>query len=219
MHQNISSRNKTVIIIDPLSDESGFRTQSSKLLNDAGYNVTYFSGEDVTIEFLKNIPSQCDLYIFRVHSTCINNRTWVFTGEKYRAGSYPLLQLADLIHKAKPSLGSSYYFAVSPEFIQQYNRDSFKDGTILMMGCEGLDTDDLAEAFCLEGAAIYVSWDGNVCLQHTDQAFLAILESLCKNRSTIIESIEYAKTHVGRDPVYYSSLNYYAREHGSRKVS
>ncbi len=209
--------NKSAIIIDPINSDE-FKRQSIELLSSNGYEVEYVSGGNVTVEYLKNIPSH-DLYIFRVHSTCVSNRTWIFTGEKYRTNSYPILQLTDLIHKAKPSRESDYLFAVSPEFIQRFNEDGFKDGVVLMMGCDGLSKNDLAEAFCTEGASIYVSWDGNVCLEHTDQAFLALLESMCLRETTIMGAIQYAQTHVGRDPVYYSSLNYYSLDPRYLKVS
>ena len=200
---------KSVIIIDPINEE-GFETKSTKLLSSNGYHLEYYSGEEVSVEFLKNIPVEYDLYLFRVHSTCINNRTWVFSGEHNQVNSYPILQLSELIHKEKPSWNAEYLFAVSPEFIQEYNRHCFKDSAILMMGCEGLCSSDLANAFCEEGAIIYVSWDSNVCLEHTDAAFLSILESICIRKSSIIDAIEYTKNQIGNDPVYRSILNYYS---------
>ena len=215
--QNNSSV-KSAIIVDSINQE-GFKTKSIDLLSSNDYSVEYYSGEEVSVEFLKNIPTGYDLYIFRVHSTCINNRTWVFSGEKYQAKSYPILQIAELVHKAKPSQESGYLFAVSPEFIQEYNKDGFKDGIVLMMGCQGLCVNDLADAFCEEGASIYVSWDGNVCLKHTDRAFLSIIESICARKSTILEALDYAQNQIGCDPVYHSSLNYLTLEHDSHKVS
>ena len=192
---------------------------SSELLQKTGYQVNVVSGDDVTIDYLMNIPRDSDLYIFRVHSTCIDNRTWVFSGERYKANSYPILQIAGLIHKAKPSQESGYLFAVSPEFIQEYNKGGFKDGVVLMMGCEGLCVNDLANAFCEEGASIYVSWDGNVCLSHTDRAFLSIIESICERKSTILEALEYTQNQIGNDPVYHYSLNYHKLGYDSQKVS
>jgi len=209
---------KSALIIDSINQED-FKTKSIDLFSSNGYSVEYYSGEEVSVEFLKNVPTGYDLYVFRVHSTCINKRTWIFSGENYQANSYPILQIAELIHKAKPSQESGYLFAVSPEFIQEYNKDGFKDGIVLMMGCEGLCINDLAEAFCEEGASIYVSWDGNVCLKHTDRAFLSIIESICTRKSTVIEALEYAQKQVGNDPVYHSSLNYLILGYDSQKVS
>ena len=213
LYQGYNVNQKTAVIIDPINDKSGFTSKSTQLLTENGYKVTVVSGGNVTIQYLKNLPENHDIYIFRVHSTCINNRTWIFSGEKYRTESYPLMQLADLVHKAKPSLESSYYFAVSPELIQQYNPDGFKNSIILMMGCEGLSSTDLAEAFCREGASTYVSWDGNVCLEHTDTAFLALLESICIENVSITESLSVVYSKIGNDPVYRSTLKAYPEPH------
>ncbi len=64
-----------------------------------------------------------------------------------------------------------------------------------MMGCEGLDSNDLAQVFCFEGASIYLSWDGYVCLEHTDQTFLALIDALYTRKLSISESIAYIMTH------------------------
>ncbi len=217
--QQLTLNTKTAVIIDSIASDPNFKKNSIEILTKNGFTIQYISGKNVTVESLKNIPVKKDLYIFRVHSTCINNHTWIFTGEKYRADSYPILQLIDLIHKAKPSLESGYYFCISPDFIQEYNRGSFKDGAILMMGCEGLSSDDLAEAFCSQGAVAYVSWNGNVCLQHTDKAFITLIDALCTRKLSISESIAYTEAIIGDDPIYYSALKYYPEEHGYLKVS
>ncbi len=214
----LRSLRKSAIVIDSISVDSEFRTRSLALLSRNGYHTIYVSGEEVTVEFFKNLPKK-DLYILRVHSTCINNRTWIFTGEQYSPEKYPVLQLTDLIHRARTSINSSHYFCVSPEFIQEYNKDSFAGAIILMMGCEGLSVEDLAFAFYVEGASVYISWDGYVCLEHTDQAFLALIEALCDRNLTVSDSLIYAFGLVGSDPIYSSSLKYYPPEAGNRKVS
>jgi len=210
LYQGVKPNPKTAIIIDPINEESEFKTKSMNLLKDNGYKITYISGEEVTVKLLKNLPKDHDIYIFRVHSTCINNRTWIFSGEKYQTESHSLMQLADLVHKARPSLTSAYYFAVSPELIKKYNPDSFTNSIILMMGCKGLVTNDLADAFCSEGASTYVSWDGNVCLEHTDQAYIALLEAICTEKSSISMAINHVSSTIGSDPVYLSVLKAYS---------
>lgn len=210
---NASAPQKRAIIIDPLNHDSEFKSSAIEILHQSGYSIEYISSNNVTIHLLSDLPENYDLYVFRVHSTCINNRTWIFSGEKYQTNRYPILQLSDLIHKARPSYDSDYFFAVSPEFLQYYNQDSFKNGVVLMMGCAGLCSIDLAEAFCGEGASIYVSWDDNVSLEHTDKTFLSLLDSYCLNKTTIIEAITYAFEQNGVDPIYGSNLDYYTRNH------
>ena len=79
-----------------------------------------------------------------------------------------------------------------------------------MMGCQGLTTNDMANAFCIEGASSYVSWDGNVCLEHTDQTTLALLEAFCGEKSSITDAVNHAYTETGADPVYRSVLKAYS---------
>ena len=209
---------KTALIIDSISTESEFKTKSIKLLSESGFQTSYISGQDVTVNLFKSMPKK-NLYILRVHSTCLNNRTWIFTGEQYSSEKYSILQLTDLIHRARTRINSTYFFCVSPEFIQEYNQDGFPDAAILMMGCEGLSSIDLADAFCREGTTVYISWDGYVCLAHTDQAFLTLIEALCSKNMSISESLNYTVEHTGNDPIYFSSLKYYPPDTGYRKVS
>jgi hypothetical protein len=60
-------------IIDHLSisqPNQTFVENATTILEQAGYNVSYFKGEEVTVNFYRNLPSQgFSLIIFRVHST------------------------------------------------------------------------------------------------------------------------------------------------------
>lgn len=60
-------------IIDHLSisqPNQTFIENATSILQEAGYEVHYFKGEQVTVDFYKNLPSQgFSFIIFRVHST------------------------------------------------------------------------------------------------------------------------------------------------------
>ena len=88
-----------------------------------------------------------------------------------------------------------------------------------MMGCEGLSADDLAYTFYYEGATAYISWDGYISLEHTDQAFLALIEALYSQNLTVSDSLTYTLEHTEGDPVYSSFIKYYPPDAGYRKVS
>jgi hypothetical protein len=79
------------------------------------------------------------------------------------------------------------------------------------MGCDGLASSELAEAFLDAGAAAYVSWDGPISLTHTDRATLALLEGVTGGL-TLEESVERALRQVGPDLRYGSSLKIYPSE-------
>jgi len=55
-----------------------------------------------------------------------------------------------------------------------------------------------------------VSWDGNVCLEHTDQAYIALLEAICTEKSSISMAINHVSSTIGSDPVYLSVLKAYS---------
>jgi len=88
-----------------------------------------------------------------------------------------------------------------------------------MMSYEGLDSNDFVPVFCFEGASVYLSWDGYVCLEHIDQTFLALIDALYTRKLSISESIAYTMLTIGDDPIYNSSLKYYPLEHEYLKVS
>lgn len=47
---------------------------------------------------------------------------------------------------------------------------------ITMMGCEGLKTKSMAEAFIQKGAKAYIGWDDYVISQYVDEATIKLLE-------------------------------------------
>jgi hypothetical protein len=55
---------------------------------------------------------------------------------------------------------------------------SFRGATLLMMGCEGLKSPALGEAFLARGASHYVGWNRTVTASETDAAALTFLRKL-----------------------------------------
>ena len=193
---------RTALVIDTLGGGE-FKAKIVELLSSHGYEVEYVEGAQATVGLFRRLKPR-ELYVLRVHSTEKQGQTWIITGEKYHPNKYPLLQLSGLVHKARTALNGDYYFAVSPSFIADCKGELDK-GIVLMMGCQGLKTPTLAEAFLARNAEAYVSWNGNVCLSHTDRAFLELLQAYLEGCS-LEESIERAMERIGRDPVYGSLL-------------
>ena len=73
---------------------------------------------------------------------------------------------------------------------------------------------DLAKAFLDVGAA-YVSWDGPVSLEHTDEATLAMLRGLVAKRMCLGDAVRYSLELVGPDPMYFSFMCFFPEEEGS----
>jgi len=201
-----------VAYIDPLHAESpGFYDDVNALFSGDRYVFDPTLGEAVTVEHLRRIPIGYDLIIFRVHSTVNDDMVWFFTGEEYSPDKFVLEQLVDEVHPARPSLGSKRLFAVGADFVNHFMVDRFQGSMILMMGCDGIRSTDLAEAFIDNGAELYVSWDGPVTLEHTDLAFSCLLRALMEDGMNPEKAVAYAMNTVGRDPDYNSSLSCFPR--------
>jgi hypothetical protein len=212
------TRIKRAAIIDPLyTSDPGYHDEMASLLEGRGYKVDSFKGEEVTVEWLRKMGSY-RVVVLRVHSTCNDGMVWFFTGERYSPDKYVLEQLADEVHKAKPSLEAEYVFAVGSDFVRHF-MDRFSGALVVLMGCDGLTGTDLAEAFMKEGASAYVSWDGPVSLKHTDEAFLCLLEAMTVQRLTLGEAVGYTNDLVGADPDYNSTIAFYPAASAGIKIS
>jgi hypothetical protein len=201
----------TALIYDPLIDNpasTGFTEACSKLLVTAGFRVEVVSGRLTTVESIRS-PSSASLVIYRVHSSVFDSGVWFFTGEPYSNSAYVLEQLANEVHIGRTSLDSNYTFAVGARFVQRYMKGRLSGAIIVLMGCDGLAAQDLAEAFMEAGAVAYVSWDGPVTLPHTDAATLAFVEGLAGLRMNVEDAIHYAEEKAGLATPYNSSIVFY----------
>jgi len=209
-----------VVILDPLGGEGeGFTSSAVELFESAGYEVDVLRGENVSVESVKGISGGYRVVLLRVHSSIYHGRVWVFTGERYRQGSYVLEQLLNEVHPARPTTESEFLFAVGADFALRYLEDGLDDSLVVVMGCDGLSSRDLAMAFTENGAAAYVSWDGPVSLGHTDEATLALLRGLVVEGMCLGDAVGYSMGLVGPDPVYSSSLCFFPEEGGEFSVN
>ena len=203
---------KKALIIDPLSTDNDDFPQAAELLERHGYRTASIHGDKVTVDYLKNIKGRYKIVIFRVHSTINNGMIWFFTGEPYRQDKYVLEQLADEVHRARPSTHERYLFAVGSDFVLHFMEDKFKGSFIVVMGCDGIKTKDLAHAFTETGASCYTSWNGPVSLSHTDKATYYLLDALLEKDMTLKQAIDHAQKHVGVDPTWGSKLECYPKD-------
>jgi hypothetical protein len=204
----------SVAILDPLTGE-GFTSRGVELFESAGYEVDVFRGEEVSVGRIKKMSGGYRVVVLRVHSSIYHGRVWFFTGERYSQERHVLEQLLDEVHPAMPALGSEYLFAVGAEFVLHFLEDRFDGALIVVMGCDGLSSYDLAKAFMVAGAAAYVSWDGPVSLGHTDEATFAMLRGLVAEGMCLRDAIRHSMELIGPDPSYASSLCVFPEEGGT----
>ncbi|MDH5461448.1 MAG: hypothetical protein OEX09_04405, partial [Candidatus Bathyarchaeota archaeon] len=219
-------------LIDHLSFSSPppnetFKTQCRAILEYAGFDFTYHRGEQVTVDFYKNLPTyDYGLMILRVHSAVIKqsqgnltNLIGLFTSEVYNETTVNQQYLSDL-HEGRLALArlfkdqDTYYFGITPFFVQSNMMGNFKNTVIIMMGCEGLNHTSMAEALVQKGAEVYISWTCPVTISHTDDATIRLLQSLLQQNQTIKTAVEL----INPDPQYKGKLDYYPREVGDNSI-
>ena len=222
---NPTSSQLKAAIIDQLSltfPNQTFIETATNTLEQAGYTVDYYPGEQVTVEFYRNLPTHgYGLIILRVHSTATSTQrteapVTLFTSERASPTKYVYEELTDQV------VGASFsdeerergiiYFGISPLFVIRSMKGDFQNSVIIMMGCEGLNNTLMAEAFVEKGAKVYISWNQQVSASHTDTATTQLLQHFLIEKLTLKHSVQETSKEVGFDPAYNSLLIYYPLE-------
>jgi hypothetical protein len=234
--QSINSPNQTVepnipkaAIVDQLIlsiPNQTFIDASKKILEDAGYIVDYHKGEEVTVEFYRNLAMHSyKLIILRVHSALGPTGKpplALFTSELYSTTKYLSEQLYDQVTKVgfNPEIygDNKSYFGIMPDFVRYSMNGKFDGATIIMMGCDGIPNFwdvryvGMAKAFVEKGAKVFISWSGPVLGSHSDAATIHLLRNLITRKQTVKEAVENTMMVVGSDPIYKSVMQYYPHE-------
>jgi hypothetical protein len=223
-----TAASKTAAIVDQLGltqPNLSFVQTATATLEQAGYTVDYYPAEQVTVDFYRTLPERgYEFLVLRVHSAvpspllkeaieALSNDVFLFTSEPYSPTSHTeeqkKLLLFSVGYLPEYGQGDARYFGISPDFIKSGMRGGFGKATVIMMGCDGLASDDTAAAFVQKGARSVVSWDGPVSASHTDLATERLLEHLLVDGSAMPKAVAQTMTDVGPDPAYGSSLRLY----------
>ena len=228
---NQKSAKRKAAIVDQLSltfPNQTFIEKATTILKQAGYTVDYVSGEQATVEFYRNLPTQgYEIIILRVHSSAaellgeefVENPVAIFTSEPYSQTKYLYEQLTDQLVIASYTMPQPpYYFAITPKFVSESMKGSFQNSIIVMMGCEGLNNTKMAEAFIQKGAKAYIGWKGAVSASHTDKATITLLQHLITEKQTIGQAVENTMKEIGPDPTYKSILQYYPHSSAQQTI-
>jgi hypothetical protein len=228
---NPASSQLKAAIVDHLSltiPNQTFIETATNTLKQAGYTVDYYAGEEVTVEFYKNLPTHgYGLIILRVHSSAaelqgkefVEAPVGIFTSESYSQTKYVYEQLTDQLFIASNTMPQPpYYFAIVPKFVTSSMKNTFQNTIIIMMGCEGLNNTKMAEAFIQKGAKAYIGWKGAVSASHTDKATIRLLQHLITEKQTTNQAIDNTMKEVGPDPSYKSVLLYYPSKVGEQTI-
>lgn len=209
------------VIVDQLQltiPNPEFVSDTRGLLAEAGYSVDYVSGDHVTVDFYRTLPTKdYDLVLLRVHAgittevdSVTGERTGteyvsLFTGEPYDENKYSEEQL-NRLGKATYTDGGDALFGIGPEFVNKSMEGDFGGALVVMMGCDGLRSQTTAEAFLDRGASAFVSWTKPVSAPHTDEATDMFLRHLLEDGATVEDAVSQTAAEVGPDPAYDGEL-------------
>ena len=213
----------SAVIVDQLSFTSpgeAFVADATSELEAAGYAVDYVAGADVTVDFFRELPAQgYDIVLVRAHAGRRVSDDGVvtadiFTSEPYSASSHEgdqrdgALMLGVL---GEEQIVEGAVFTIPAEFVLRKMQGDFQDGTVVLMGCDVLGGERLAQAFVERGAGGVVGWDESVSAAHTDAATLSFLRHLLRDELSVQDATAAARAEVGEDPFYGSALVAYPR--------
>lgn len=206
-------------IVDQLSltlPNQSFVDEATETLEQAGYTVDYYPGEEVTVDFYRRLPTHgYEVIVLRSHADRLQtywegeeiDEVVLFTTEPFDGRKY--LREERRLTIARYYDGGEPYFGIPPDFIDESMLGEFDGTTIIMMGCEGLLSERTAEAFVEKGAGAYVSWDDAVSASHTDAASERLLEHLFVGGLSVEEAVARTMAELGPDPTYGSKLLVY----------
>jgi hypothetical protein len=199
-----------------------FNSTCTELLTASRFDAKYYAGEDVTIDFYRDLPSKgARILIIRAHSSVRANTSNVdlYTSEIYQdslaSGRYYDLAVNKHISRAYFNYSEAEYFAVGPSFISDVMNGDFHESLVILMGCKSLNQTSMADALLDRGAKVVVGWTGDITVSDTDTCALELLELLLDKSYTL----QGAVNRVNDDnPLTGTRLVYHPAAEGSYVV-
>ena len=221
---------RRAVIVDQLSltfPNPEFIASARATLERAGYIVDYYPGEQATVDLFSRFPAiDYDLVILRAHSArFISERegepvdeAMLFTSDRYTEEKVVEFesgysQYADGARVwpfgiARYVEGGEQLIGIGPDFVEHRMDGDFDGATVILMGCDILSGEKLAEAFVNKGASAVVGWDRDVSASHTDLATEHLLQLLVDDVPAE-GAVDQTMAEVGPDPAFGSVLRSY----------
>lgn len=220
------------VIVDQLyslQPNQGFIQQITQELENYGFEVELYQGDEITVDFYGSLPDKgYKIIIFRAHSGLLSHEegshrevtraTCLFTNEPYSKVKHQREQLNGELARARVTEGYPIVFAIGARFINHSAEGEFPNSVIIVMGCSCLCIEDLAQAFIDKGASAYLAWDAVVDLNYVDKATPYLVRQLCVDEATIEEAVANTMDIVGPDPKYKATLRYFPSQSGDRTL-
>lgn len=220
-------------IVDQLSSvqaDPEFIQAATEALEASGFVVDVYQGDEITVDLYRSLSGGgYKLIVYRAHAGLLSHSgssgqevtraTAIFSNEPYSEDQHVLEQLDGQLAKARVGEGYPVVFAIGARFVTRSMEGAFDDTVVIMMGCNTLYLQDLAQAFVNAGASAYIGWGGLVTLDYVDQATVELLNSLSQEGVTVAQAISSTMATVGTDPYYDAFPTYFPGEAGSSTLA
>ncbi len=207
-------------IVDQLSltfPNPDFVAEATAKLERTGFEVDYFEGEEVTVDFYRDLPKQgYELILFRAHAgrNYIEGEptedTSLFTAEPYSKEAHlddqRQRRLRVAFYTPQDFEEEATYFAIAPEFVRSSMKGDFGGATVVLMGCDVLRGVELATAFADRGAGDIIGWDDQVSASHTDTATGRLLDLMLVDGLDASDAVSQTMAEIGPDPAFGAEL-------------
>lgn len=209
-----------------LRPNQAFIDEATAVLEGYGFNVDLYQGDEVTVDFFRELPSHgYKLILFRVHSgeliqdSHLVEETFLFTSEPYSQEKHVEEQRSGQMAKARTSEQQPFVFAIGARFVTSSMKGNFDNTVIIMMGCSALREQDMAQAFIEKGASTYMGWNASVDLSYVDGAALNLISNLCIEGMTVEQAVLSTMNEVGLDPTTDARLHGYPKQSANYTIA
>jgi len=211
----------TAAIIDQLIIEEDlfnchFNDTITSLLNTSGFDVKYYPGTIVTIDFYRELPLKgSKVIILRAHSAVRNKTNYVdlFTSELYNGEKeWQYSGYGDQISIAEFRYTGQKYLAIGPTFVKWSMKGRFDSNcVVVLMGCESLREPSMAQALIDKGARVVFGWlTSDVVDSDADASTVQLLQFLLAENPY---NIQGAVDEINRKPhLNNATLDYYPKD-------
>jgi hypothetical protein len=204
---------RRAVVVDGLYStrpDSVFTENIENILKEAGFHVSFFQGDSVTVDLLRNIGGY-ELVVLRLHSGVhTDNFLYLFSAEPYTEFKYVTEQLSRVVRKAYTfDEDDPPVFALNSVLLGASSPKGLSGSTIILMGCNGTGDSYSIERYFERGAKAYVAWDGYVDISHSDEVILELLRDLYSRGLNLEAAVKKVTNEIGPDPFHGSSLKYY----------
>jgi len=227
-HSSVAAKAAIIDQLYSLHPNEEFIAEVTTILEDYGFEVDVYQGDEVTVDFYRQLPSYGHkLIILRTHSGAMRLGSQdaetivgicLFTNELYSKTKHPKEQLNGELLRARVVEDSPDFFGIGAKFVTSSMKGSFDSTVVVVDGCSCLYNEELAEAFTEKGASAFIAWDATVDLDYVDRATIYLMRQLCVEKVTIEKTVEGTMNVLGLDPESNAILKYYPLQSGSKTL-